>query len=108
MDIANNTPDLQPTQPSIQWEPEALLPEKSGWGVGQRPTLRLSEATPLNDVHSSTFTNYKGPHYNNFLHFVVTFVFLYSDVLNPLFASVRNRTLSAYLQAHHQNRPSWF
>jgi hypothetical protein len=27
MDIANNTPGLQPTQPSIQWEPEALLPE---------------------------------------------------------------------------------
>jgi hypothetical protein len=27
MDTANNIPGLQPNQPSIQWEPEALLPE---------------------------------------------------------------------------------
>jgi hypothetical protein len=27
IDIANNTPGLQPTHTSIQWEPEALLPD---------------------------------------------------------------------------------
>jgi hypothetical protein len=36
MDIANNTPDGQPTQPSIQWEPEALLPEKRRLGRGTK------------------------------------------------------------------------
>jgi hypothetical protein len=33
MGITNNTPGLQPTHTSIQWEPEALLPEVKRLGL---------------------------------------------------------------------------
>jgi hypothetical protein len=68
MDIANNAQDLQPTQTSIQWEPEALLPKIKRL---VRETKAEVEDECLHSLHplmmcARAFTNHRSPGYSNF------------------------------------------